>query len=267
MKRNSYAVVTGASSGIGAEFAKKLASEGYPLVLVARRKERLNALAALIHEAIDEELEIILVKQDLSKASGCKKLMEQLSDKKVGIFINNAGFGDCGPFLEGDLDKEIAMINVNVKAVHILTKLVVQKMQGQNGGYLLNVASSAGLIPAGPYMATYYATKSYVASLTRAVAMELKETKSKVYVGCLCPGPVDTEFNEVANAQFSLKGISAEECVAYAISMMKQRKTVIIPSVPMRAAITCAKVVPDPLYIKITGLQQKKKLKGNLNAD
>jgi short-subunit dehydrogenase len=133
-------------------------------------------------------------------------------------------------------------------------------MDYQEGGYLLNVASSAGLLPAGPYMATYYATKAYVASLTRAVAQELKEIGSNVYVGALCPGPVDTEFNEVANVEFALSGISAKQCVSYAIRQMKRRKTVIVPSLSIRAATTLGRLIPQELCIRITGLQQKRKL-------
>ena len=96
------------------------------------------------------------------------------------------------------------MIDLNVKALHYLTKGAAKIMDRQGYGYILNVASSAGLIPAGPYMATYYATKAYVTSLSRAVAEEFKQKNSRVYIGCLCPGPVDTEFNDVANVKFSI---------------------------------------------------------------
>lgn len=255
--RKSYAVITGASSGIGAAFAGRLADEGYRLVLIARRRERLEALAAELGER-GAESEILTA--DLSSEAECRRLMSRLADKRIGIFINNAGFGDCGCFWETDLDKELEMIDVNVRAVHLLTKLVIQKMQAQNGGYLLNVASSAGLIPAGPYMATYYASKSYVASLTRAVARELKECGSRVYAGVLCPGPVDTEFNAVANVEFALPGITAEECVDCAIAGMKKRRVLIVPTLVMRAAVTAGRFLPQPLYIKIAGAQQKKKL-------
>ena len=152
------------------------------------------------------------------------------------------------------------MIDVNVRAVHILTKLVLRKMKAQGGGYLLNVASSAGLIPAGPYMATYYATKAYVASMTRAVARELKEEGSRVYIGALCPGPVDTEFNSVANVEFALPGITPEYCADYAIRQMKRRKVVIVPTLALKAATTMGRFIPQSVYIAIAGHQQKKKL-------
>lgn len=255
--KNGYAVVTGASSGIGACFAKRLAAEGYPIVLVARRRERLTSLAK---ELEARGAQVIIETADLSHKDECLRLMSALGDKPIGVFINNAGFGDCGRFTETSLDKDLAMIDVNVRAVHILTKLVLRRMKKQGCGYLLNVASSAGLIPAGPYMATYYASKAYVASMTRAVARELKEEGSPVYIGALCPGPVDTEFNAVANVEFALPGITPEYCANYAIDQMKRRKVVIVPTFTLKAATTLGRFIPQSLYIAIAGHQQKKKL-------
>ena len=258
-KKNSYAVITGASSGIGAEFAKRLAAEGYDLILVARREERLKKLEEKLNKL---GTKCIIIEADLSKISNCRKLVDHISTRNIGIFINNAGFGDCGAFLETDTEKELSMIDLNVKAVHYLTKRVVHIMDRQGYGYILNVASSAGLIPAGPYMATYYATKSYVTSLTRAVAEELSQKNSRVYIGCLCPGPVNTEFNDVANVKFALKGISASYCANYAIDMMKKRKVVIVPTLKMKLAVTFGRFISQPLYIKIVSHQQKKKIRG-----
>jgi hypothetical protein len=133
-------------------------------------------------------------------------------------------------------------------------------MEKQGYGRILNVASSAGLIPAGPYMAAYYATKSYVVSLTKAVAEELKEKNSKIYVGALCPGPVDTEFNERADVVFSLRGISAKYCVKEALLGMKKRKTVIVPSSKMKLCVAGQKLLPEHLLLKIVAMQQKKKI-------
>ncbi len=255
--QKKYAVVTGASSGIGRAFARQLAGEGYTLLLVARRRERLTTLAQYLKEqGCDSEV----FPADLSQTSECYRLVDALADKWIGVFINNAGFGDCGCFLDTDEEKELEMIDVNVKAMHLLTKLVLRKMEEQKKGALLNVASSAGLIPAGPYMAAYYASKAYVASLTQALAQELKEKGSSVYVGALCPGPVNTEFNDVANVEFALPGIPAESCAAYALKMMKKRKVVIIPTFRMKAAIFAVRLVPRSLYVGITGHQQRKKL-------
>lgn len=252
MKR--YAVVTGASSGIGMEFARQLAKKGYSLVLTARREERLKELA----KELPVECKIILA--DLSKEEECRRLFEEIKDLKIAVFINNAGFGDCGKFIDSSLAKELDMIRVNIEAMHVLMKLMLQKMQEKNAGYILNVASSAGLLPAGPYMSTYYATKAYVTSLTRGVAEELREAGSKVYVGCLCPGPVDTEFNAVANVEFALKGIRAKDCAAYALKQMAHRQTVIVPTLLMKLATTSGRMIPQKLCVQIAAGQQKKKM-------
>ena len=247
-----YAVITGASSGIGEQLAKRLAKEGYDLILVARRRERLTALTDELRAA-HKGLECDIFTADLMQLS------DYIEEKDVEIFINNAGYGDCGLFEETDIAKEIGMIDVNVRAVHFLTKKLLRQLRVKDRGFILNVASSAGLIPAGPYMATYYATKAYVASLSRAVACELRQNNSHVYVGCLCPGPVDTEFNDVANVRFALKGISAEYCANYAIDCMMKKKTVIVPTLRMKLATTCGRFIPQSLYIKLVSHQQKKK--------
>ncbi len=249
-----YAVITGASSGIGKEFAKILANKDYSLILIARRENHLIELK----KTLNTECEIITC--DLSHEDECYLLCEKIKDKKIDIFINNAGFGDCGSFLHTDIHKEINMINVNIKALHILTKFIIQHMQQNNNGYLLNVSSSAGLMPCGPYMATYYATKSYVTSFTCAIAKELKDKKSQVYIGCLCPGPVNTEFNHIANVQFALKGISASYCAKYALKKMFQRKTIIVPTFKMKIATTLNRFLPRSLCIYIVSHQQKRKL-------
>lgn len=250
-----YAVITGASSGIGLEFARQLAKKGYALVLTARKEDRLKKAA----ELIKTECEIITA--DLEKEEECYRFFEQIKEKDIEVFINNAGFGDCGRFAETELSKELAMIQVNVTAMHILMKLMLQKMKKQGYGYLLNVASSAGLMPAGPYMATYYATKAYVASMTQAVAVELSQEKSPVYVGCLCPGPVNTGFNQVANVEFALKEISPEQCVNYAVKKMFARKVIIVPTVIMKLAVFACHVSPRAISTRITARQQKKKFK------
>ena len=250
----NYAVITGASAGLGTEFAKQLADKGYKLILTARREERLKNLAESL------PVECVIIPAYLSQKAECLRFFDLIKYYKIDIFINNAGFGDCNSFLESDLDMELDMVDVNIKAMHILCKKMLQKMQKENHGYILNVASSAGLLPAGPYMATYYATKAYVSSLTQAIASELQEMGSKVYVGALCPGPVDTEFYDVANVEFTLKGITPEYCVEYAIKQMIKRQTVIVPTLFMKASTTMGRLAPRKLAIKITAGQQKKKL-------
>ena len=234
--KNRTALITGASSGIGMEFARVLAKKGYSLILTARRKDRL--------EKLKNELQVpcTIIVADLSKESDCFELCQQISDKKIDIFINNAGFGTCGEFVETNLLKRVLL-----------------KMEQRDRGIILNVASSAGLLPAGPYMATYYATKSYVVSLTKAISEELKENGSDVYIGALCPGPVDTEFNDMADVIFALKGISPKYCVREAIMGIKKRKTIIVPSLKMKLAVVGQKALPENMLLKIVAKQQRKK--------
>jgi hypothetical protein len=286
-RADAYVLVTGASSGLGACFARRFWAEGYSLILVARRIDRLQELKAELcvsggagkaceqAQRQDEgscgeqdgitncpgAQNVIIISTDLSKTENVEALFEKIRDKKIRIFINNAGFGDCGYFWDTEAQKEMSMIDVNVKAMHLAMKLALRRMQKQGRGYILNVASSAGLLPGGPYMATYYATKAYVTSLTRAVACELKESGSRIYVGALCPGPVDTEFNSVANVEFALKGISAEACVDYAVAQMKKRKTIIIPTTGMKLAIFGGKILPADLVVQIAARQQRKKFR------
>ena len=197
---------------------------------------------------------------DLSRAEECSHLCEVLADEHIDIFINNAGFGVCGSILETDEAREEEMIQVNVAAMARLFRAVVRKMNAQGGGTILNVASSAGLLPGGPYMAGYYASKAYVVSMTRSVAEELREMHSPVYVCALCPGPVDTEFNDRAGVVFALHGITPELCVEEALLGMMHRKTIIVPSAFMRLCTSAQRLVPIPLLMPIVARQQKKKL-------
>ena len=250
--------ITGASSGIGREFARYYARMGCRLILTARRADRLQALAEELKQAYDTPCRILTA--DLARAEECTRLFEQLAGETVDIFINNAGFGVCGSYLETDDASEEEMVRVNVEAMARLFRFAVRKMNAAGGGTILNVASSAGLLPGGPYMAGYYASKAYVVSLTRGVAQELHELRSPVYVCALCPGPVDTEFNDRAGVVFALRGITPEFCVREAVLGMKRHKTIIVPSAFMRMCTTAQKLVPTPLLMPIVARQQKKKL-------
>ena len=242
------ALITGATSGIGKEFAIQLANRGYRLIVTGRRVDRLEELK----QQLSVPVEIIPV--DLSKKKECFNLLEKLQDENIDVFINNAGLGLAGAFIQTDIKKELQMLKVNDVAMHILF------MQEAGSGHILNVASSAGLLPGGPYMAGYYASKAYVVSLTRAVAVELKEMGSSIRVSALCPGPVDTEFNENADVVFSLKGITPQQCVKEALKGMDRKKLIIVPSIRMKLACTFSHLVPYPILVKMTGRQQKKKL-------
>ena len=250
--------ITGASSGIGREFARRYAAMGCRLILTARRADRLTALAEELNDSHGTVCRILPA--DLADRADCDRLCAELAGERIDIFINNAGFGVCGSLLETDPAKEEEMVQVNVAAMRRLFQFMLRRMQAQGGGTILTVASSAGLLPGGPYMAGYYASKAYVVSLTSALAQELKEAHSPVYAGCLCPGPVDTEFNAVANVEFALRGITPEYCVRCALDGIARRKTVIVPSRLVAAGMTLGRFLPRPVYIKIAAHQQKKKL-------
>ena len=260
IRPDKWALVTGASSGIGREIVKLLESYGYGSILVARRRSRLEDLVE------DLKYKSYIVEADLSQPSTAKDLcqkVDQLEEKeaiRIDLLVNNAGFGDLGFFGDTDLDKELDMIHVNIESLHILMKHYLKKFIDHKEGYILNVASSAGLMPAGPYMSTYYASKAYVTSLTCGVAKELRDKKSKVVVSALCPGPVDTEFNDVANCSFDIGSIGPDQCAREALEGLFKGKVIIIPSTKMRLANKLSKFVPRDILIGICGRQQKKKI-------
>lgn len=248
------ALITGASSGIGYQMAKCLSELGHSLILVARDKKKLQEM----QEELKTETKIIVA--DLSDTSKVKEVYVLCKNENIDILINNAGFGACGKFDEIDLTKELEMIDLNINAVHILTKLFLRDMKKKNSGYILNVASSAAFLP-GPLMATYYSTKAYVLRLTTALYEELRRDKSNVVVSCLCPGPVDTNFNEVANVKFSVKPLDSEFVAKYAIDEMFNKKLIIIPGFKMKLANFFSRFCSTKFLAKITYNIQKKKLK------
>lgn len=248
------ALVTGASSGIGRDIARELSLKGYDLILVARRKDRLEELK----KELSTNIEIIC--SDLSSTFNCMKLYEQVKNEDIDVVINNAGFGLAGEFSKTKLETELDMIDLNIKAVHTLTKCFLQYFDGKNKGYILNVASSAALQPGGPLMATYYATKSYVLSMTLGIYEELRRDKKNIYIGCLCPGPVDTEFNKVAKVEFTLPSLSSEYVAKYAINKMFKRKTIIIPGTGMKFINFFGNFASKKMKLKMTYNVQRRKI-------
>ena len=246
------ALITGASSGIGKDMTKYLAEKGYDLILVGRDKKKLEELQS----SLKVNSQIIIA--DLSDETKVKEVYVMVKNENIDILINNAGFGAFGKFSETDLNNEIDMINTNVIAVHLLTKLFLRDMQKRNSGYILNVASSAAFGP-GPLMATYYATKAYVNNLTEAINEELRREKSNVFVCSLCPGPVDTNFNNVAGVKFSVKPLTSNEVARYAIDQMFKKKVVIIPGFKMKLALFGRRFVSRKFLRKITYNIQKSK--------
>jgi len=247
------ALITGASSGIGRDMARVLSSLGYDLILVARRKNRLEELK----NELTTNVEIIC--SDLSSTFNCMKLYEQVKEQDIDVVINNAGFGLTGDFEDLNLDKEMDMVDLNIKAVHVLTKCFLKDFKKKNKGYILNVSSSAAF-QSGPLMATYYATKVYVLNLTNAIYEELRREKSNVYVGCLCPGPTDTEFTKIAKVEFKLGSYPSEFVAKYGIKKMFKRKLIIIPGLKMKFIYHISKLGPVKLKLKITYNIQRRKL-------
>ena len=247
------ALVTGASSGMGRDMAKYLASLGYDLIVVSRDKEKLESIYK------EEKVKVTIIDMDLTNTDNCIKLHEMLKKENIDILINNAGFGDAGKFTKTNLDKELEMIDLNIKSYHILTKLFLTDFVKRDYGRILNVASIAGFMY-GPYMATYYATKNYVVSLTLGIIRELKKDKSKVKVSLFCPGPVRTNFNNVANVKFNIGSISSEYASIYAIDNMFKNKEVIVPP-NMKLTKLLVKIAPYNIVTLINSYVQERKVK------
>lgn len=251
-------LITGASSGIGKDMAKILNDKKYDLVLVARDKEKLEKVKNELEEKKYENT-IETISLDLSVEENCIKLSKEV--KNIDILINNAGFGDCGNFIKTDLEKEIKMIKTNIIAYHILMKEYLKQMKEKNKGIILNVASIAGFMP-GPLMATYYATKNYIVRLSEAVREELKNDNSNVKISILCPGPVETNFNNVANVKFKIKEKNSYDVAKYAIKKMEKGKFYIIPGLDVKVARLGAKLFPSNLVAKVAYMVQKRKITG-----
>jgi len=247
------ALVTGASSGIGREFAYKLSEMGYDLILVARRREKLQETASYC------KTKCIIKEKDLSKEEDILSLYDEVKEyEDISIVINNAGFGLFGEFYDADLGRELNMIDLNIKSVHILTKLFLNDFRKLNKGTIINVASSASFLP-GPLMSTYYATKAYVQRLTLAISEELRREKSNVHICAFCPGPVDTEFNDVANVKFNLKGISSKFAAEYSIKQAMRRKILIVPGKIIKLGVFFQRFIPTKYLLRISYNIQKKK--------
>ncbi|NMA79165.1 MAG: SDR family oxidoreductase [Clostridiales bacterium] len=246
------ALITGASSGIGRDMARVLSDRGADLILVARRIDRLNELKAEL------PTKVRTIKLDLSEQDAVFELYQSVKDEKIDIVINNAGFGIFGTFDETDINREMELIDTNIRAVHILTKLFLKDFIERDSGYILNVSSSASFLP-GPLLSSYYASKSYVTRLTEAVFEEMRRARSNVYIGVLCPGPVRTEFDEVADVKFSVKGLSSEYVAKYAVDKMFKRKLIIIPGIQMKLAKFFGRFLTEKALLRISYHMQKRK--------
>lgn len=243
------ALVTGASAGLGAEFARQLSRRGYTLVLVARRKDRLEQLAREVGDAR-------VVAIDLSSAGSAATLMKDVEEngEEVDLLINNAGFGLIGSFAKLDAEREREMIDLNVGALTDLCRAAAPSMIARRSGGMINVASTAAFQP-GPKMAVYFATKAFVLSLSEALHEELKPFG--VNVTCLCPGPTRTEFGDVAgfrgNRLFDRVAMNAPQVVKAGLDGFDRNKAVVVPGIVNKLGAVSGRFAPRSVVRKIAG--------------
>ena len=246
------ALITGASSGIGREIALYLSDLGYDIIVVARNERALRD----IQREIKTKVEVVAM--DLTDRENAWKLHEMYKDEPIEVLVNNAGFGVHGLVTETNLEKDLELIDLNITALHILTKLFLSDMKKRNLGYILNVSSIAGFMP-GPLMAEYYASKNFVLSYTKAIYTELKKEGSEVHISALCPGPTKTNFNKVANVDFKMKSYSAEYVAEYGINKMFEEKLVIVPGIKMKLTHMASRILPSKLMSNFAYEIQKRK--------
>ncbi|EKD92626.1 MAG: hypothetical protein ACD_28C00379G0004 [uncultured bacterium] len=254
------ALITGASSGIGLEFAKLFAAAGHDLILVARNEKTLNELASELKKKND--VQIMILAKDLSDLKSVETVVKKLETEKISIdvLINNAGFGDYGRFIKTNWEKERQMMELNMVTLTYLSKVFAQKMAKKGSGKILNVASMAGFQP-GPLMAVYYATKAYVLSFSEAVAYELRNTG--VTVTALCPGPTASGFQEAAALNrsdlFSGKLPSSAEVAQAGYEGLMKGKTLVIPGFKNKLFIQLLRLAPRGLVRKVVYQMQKER--------
>jgi len=243
------ALITGASAGIGEALAREFAAHGHDVVLVARRAERLQSLAADLESQGVTATPIV---RDLDSASAAVELHGEVTDRGLGvdILVNNVGVGTYGPFAESDLDEERTQLRLNVVLPVELTRLFLDEFQG--GGKVLNLGSMAGRAP-GPGLSGYYASKAYVNSFTEAIAEELR---GEVDVTLVCPGPVDTEFTERAgmsdSAVGSVSSNTPEAVASAAYAGLMNGETVVVPSRAMRVVDVLGRIMPRSVVRRVT---------------
>jgi short-subunit dehydrogenase len=254
---DTAALVTGASSGIGAAIARELAERGHGLVLVARRKDRLDALALQLSDEFGVRAEAVGC--DLGKAASRQRLPARIESLglDVGVLVNNAGFATNGPFHESDAARELEQVRVLVEAVVALTSAFLPGMVRRGKGAILNVASTAGMQPL-PYSAGYSAAKAYVLTFSEALHQELHG--SGVTVTTLAPGPVTTDFWEISGWEVAggqsfehavprPAWVSAEEAASAGVKGLEAGRRVVIPGLPIRAAMLASQYLPHAVKL------------------
>ncbi len=249
----SYALITGGAIGLGRAFSDLLADRGYDLILTSRSLDHLASAQKEIQAKYRVKVQIFV--GDLAKSDFRDKLIEFIKPYDIDILINNAGFGHNDLFIDAPLDKEFQMIDLNIKALQHLMKHFYGYFKDKSGGRIINVSSLAGFVP-GAYASTYYATKAYVTSLTRAAAYEAKVTKSNVVIQALCPGPLKTQFFETAGT--SIKFYKKDPKMA-ARQALDAKRVIIVPGFKEKIAHGLLKIMPTSLSVRFAGFGQKRK--------
>ncbi len=248
------ALVTGATSGIGRCIAESLHRHGWKLILTGRNEKILKKL----QRDFGNDTEII--RAELSDRKEVFRVYEFCKDKNIDLLVNNAGYGIFGKFDQTDLNDELNMLDVNITALHILTKLFLRDFKKRNSGYILNVASVAGFMT-GPLLSSYYASKNYVIRLSSAIYEELRHEHSDVKITVLCPGPVNTNFNNRAGVSFSMKPASPDYVAEYALKRLFQGKFFAVPLLTTKFCAVGQRFIPERVLSAITYRVQKAKKK------
>ena len=246
------ALVTGASSGIGYSIARCLSNIGYDLIIVARRKD------CLLNLKKECKTNVEIIPMDLSIISNVYKLYEKTKRHDIDILVNNAGVGLYGEFYDIDLQKEMDMLRLNIGATNILTKLYLKDMVKKNKGRILNVSSIFGFMP-GPLMSSYYASKAYITSFSRAINMELKMKNINVGISTLCAGAVDTNFNSDLGISFFIPPSSSEKVAKYSINKLLKNKEIIVPGIINKFVYVLNKIIPNRISRYIVYMSQNGK--------
>jgi uncharacterized protein len=242
-------LITGASAGLGAEFTRQLAAKGEPLALAARRRDRMEALAAEIGG------EVHIFAADLAKQGAAASLLAEMAAEGLAVstLINNAGFGLAGKVAAQPPERQSEMIDLNVRALTELCRLVLPAMLERGEGAILNVASTAAFQP-GPNMAVYYASKAYVLSFTEALHHELEGTP--IRVTCLCPGPTESEFSDVARSHsptLERMKVPAAPVVRAGLAGLARGKAIVVPGLPNKITSQMSRFLPRAAMRRIIG--------------
>jgi len=250
-----HALVTGASAGLGRDFARLFAANGHDLVLVARRRGRLAELATEL--AAEHGIDTLVLAEDLSDSGSPRRIHAavEANGLSIDVLVNNAGFGTNGAFAELDLAREIAMVHVNVTSLIELTRLFLPAMIARGRGHVLNVGSTAGFQP-GPFMATYCATKAFVNSFTEALAEELRGTGVSATVSC--PGATATEFSSISGndtAPLFERGVVAtsSDVARHAYGAMKSGHVVAVPGLMNKVGVQALRLTPRAIVRRVSG--------------